>query len=98
MKNALLLLIFTTGVVQSQTNDSVAKPKYIEISINETYERMIQKGCDSIEIYEYLGNYYYKLKNFNKSKYYYTLLFQKYDSKNFVPKTIEQYNFVLKSI
>ncbi|HWR94764.1 MAG TPA: hypothetical protein VN192_06160 [Flavobacterium sp.] len=98
MKNLLILLLFTTYTIQSQVNDSIAKPKYIEIKINETYERMIQKGCDSIEMYEYLGNYYYGIKNFGKSKYYYSLLFQKYDQKNFIPKTIEQYNIILKSI
>lgn len=98
MKNVLFLLLLTTGIVTSQTKDSINKPKYIEVNVNETYERIVQKGYDSIEIYEYLGNHYFALKNYTKSKYYYSLLFQKYNKNKFLPKTIEQYNYMLKMI
>ncbi|WP_395049668.1 hypothetical protein [Flavobacterium sp.] len=50
--------------------DSISKKKYALIDVPKTYERVIEKGYDSIQMLEYLGNYYYKDKDFrNYSAY-----------------------------
>ncbi len=78
---------------QSQTvfYDSISKQKVALIDVRKTYERVINKGYDSIEMYEYLGNYYYKDKDFQKSKLYFDMLFKKYKLSQISQKSIDLY-------
>lgn len=89
-----LLCIFDASS-QTVFYDSINKKKYAKIDVHQTYERVIQKGYESIEMLEYLGNYYYKDKDFQKSKLYFDMLFRKYKLAQISPKSIEQYNKLL---
>lgn len=71
--------------------DSINKQKYAVIDVHKTYERVIEKGYDSIEMLEYLGFYYYKGENFQKSKLYFDILFKKYKLSQISPKSIALY-------
>ena len=71
--------------------DSISKQKVALIDVRKTYERVINKGYDSIEMYEYLGNYYYKDKDFQKSKLYFDMLFKKYKLSQISQKSIDLY-------
>lgn len=92
-----IFLFMLTGVfnANSQTQnvfyDSIKKQKYAMIDVHKTYERVIEKGYDSIEMFEYLGNYYYKNKDFEKSKIYFDILFKKYKLSQISSKSIELY-------
>ncbi|MBC7845978.1 MAG: hypothetical protein H7Y10_05760 [Flavobacterium sp.] len=93
----LLFLLFGVSDVFSQTvfYDSINKKKYAKIDVHATYERVIQKGYESIEMLEYLGNYYYKDKDFQKSKLYFDMLFKKYNLTQISTKSIDLYNKLL---
>lgn len=78
--------------------DSINKKKIAKIDVHQTYERVIQKGYESIEMLEYLGNYYYKDNNFQKSKLYFDMLFKKYKLAQISPKSINQYNKLVNYI
>lgn len=71
--------------------DSINNKKYALIDVPKTYERVIEKGYDSIQMLEYLGNYYYKDKDFQKSKLYFDMLFKKYKLIDISSKSIERY-------
>jgi ABC-type Na+ efflux pump permease subunit len=71
--------------------DSISKQKYAVVDVHKTYERVIEKGYDSVEMFEYLGNYYYKSKDFQKSKLYFDILFKKYKLSQISQKSIELY-------
>jgi hypothetical protein len=88
----MLLGIFNANS-QTQTvfYDSINKQKYAMIDVHKTYERVIEKGYASIEMFEYLGNYYYKSKDFEKSKIYFDILFKKYKLSQISSKSIELY-------
>ena len=89
----VLLAIFDANS-QTQTvfYDSINKQKYALIDVRKTYERVIEKGYNSIEMFEYLGNYYYyKSKDFEKSKIYFDILFKKYKLSQISSKSIELY-------
>ncbi len=97
-RNPLLFFIFSFIVVgifnaNSQTvfYDSISKQKYALVDVSKTYERVIEKGYDSIQMLEYLGNYYYKDKDFQKSKLYFNMLFKKYKLSDISSKSIERY-------
>lgn len=97
-RNATVFFIFSFLILgicnaNSQTvfYDSINKQKYALIDVPKTYERVIQKGYDSIQMLEYLGNYYYKDKDFQKSKLYFDILFKKYKLSDISSKSIEQY-------
>ncbi|HWS59728.1 MAG TPA: hypothetical protein VN182_02245 [Flavobacterium sp.] len=72
--------------------DSISKQKVALIDVRKTYERVIEKGYASAEMYEYLGNYYYKDKDFQKSKLYFDMLFKKYKLSEISQKSIELYS------
>ena len=74
----LLVIIYANSQTQTIFYDSIKKQKYALIDVHKTYERVIEKGYDSIEMFEYLGNYYYKDKDFHKSKLYFDMLVKKY--------------------
>lgn len=89
----LSILFLVPFTVNSQTvfHDSINNKKYILIDVHKTYERITAIGYESIEMYEYLGNYYFECKNFQKSKLYFDKLFEKYNLARISAKSIEQY-------
>lgn len=86
-----MLLGILSAHSQTVFYDSIQKQKYALIDVHKTYERVIEKGYDSIEMFEYLGNYYYQSKDFEKSKLYFDILFKKYKLSQISPKSIELY-------
>jgi lipoprotein NlpI len=76
---------------QTVIYDSISKQKVALIDVHKTYERVIEKGYASIEMFEYLGNYYYKDNDFQKSKLYFDMLFKKYKLSEISKKSIEIY-------
>ncbi|MBF2707620.1 hypothetical protein [Flavobacterium soyangense] len=86
-----ILLGICNANSQTVFYDSVCKQKYALIDVHKTYERVIDKGYDSIEMFEYLGNYYYESKDFEKSKLYFDILFKKYKLSQISPKSIALY-------
>ena len=81
---------------QTVQYDSVNKKKYVLVDVQKTYERIADKGYESLEIYEYLGNYYYENNNPRKSKLYFDKLFGKYDISQISPKSKERYQLIRK--
>lgn len=77
---------------QTVIYDSISKQKVVLIDVRKTYERVIEKGYHSVEMYEYLGNYYYMDKDFQKSKLYFDMLFKKYKLSEISQKSIELYS------
>ena len=61
-------IVLGTCNANSQTviYDLISKQKVALIDVRKTYERVIDKGYASIEMFEYLGNYYYQDKDFQK--------------------------------
>lgn len=97
-KNKILFFIFSftlLGILNATSQtiiyDSISKPKVAVIDVHKTYERIIEKGYDSIEMFEYLGNYYYNYKDFLKSKLYFDMLFKKYKLSQISQKSIDLY-------
>ena len=86
-------ILFSVVQANSQTvvYDSISKQKVALIDVRKTYERVIEKGYASIEMFEYLGIYYYKDKDFQKSKLYFDMLFKKYKLSQISEKSIELY-------
>ena len=76
--------------------DSVNKQKFVLVDVQKTYERIANQGYESIEIYEFLGNYYYENNNPKKSKLYFDKLFGKYDLSQISPKSKERYELMSK--
>ena len=74
--------------------DSINKQKYILIDVHKTYERITNEGYESVEMYEYLGNYYFDRNNLKKSKLYFDKLFKKYNLSQITPKSIERYKSI----
>ena len=89
--SSFMLLGISNANSQTVFYDSIKKQKYAMIDVHKTYERVIEKGYDSIEMFEYLGNYYYKSKDFKKSKLYFDILFKKYKLSQISSKSIELY-------
>lgn len=87
------IALFSVLKANSQTvvYDSISKQKVALIDVRKTYERIIDKGYTSIEMFEYLGNYYYEDKNFHKSKLYFDMLFKKYKLSQISQKSIDLY-------
>jgi len=94
-----ILSFFLLGIINANSQtvfyDSISKKRYAKVDVHQTYERVIEKGYESIEMLEYLGNYYYKDKDFQKSKLYFDMLFRKYKLAQISPKSIELYNKLL---
>lgn len=87
----LLGLFKANSQTQTVFYDSINKQKYALVDVRKTYERVIEKGYASIEMFEYLGNYYYKSQDFEKSKLYFDILFKKYKLSQISSKSIELY-------
>lgn len=88
---SFILLGICNANSQTVFFDSINKQKYALIDVRKTYERVIDKGYISIEMFEYLGNYYYQSKDFEKSKLYFDILFKKYKLSQISPKSIALY-------
>lgn len=98
LNTLLVFSFFLMGVInvnsQTITTDSICKKKYVSIDVHKTYERIIAKGYESIEMFEYLGDYYYRINELEKSKIYLELIFRKYKTSQISAKTIELYNSI----
>lgn len=92
---SFLLFGITNTFSQTVFYDSINKKKYAKVDVHATYERVIQKGYESVEMLEYLGNYYYKDKDFQRSKLYFDMLFKKYKIAQISSKSIDLYNKLL---
>lgn len=93
---AFILLATITANSQTVRYDSITKQKYVLVDVQKTYERIADKGYESVEIYESLGNYYYDNKNFQKSKIYFDRLFGKYSLSQISSKSKERYHIISK--
>ena len=93
---AFTFFAIINGYSQTVQYDSVTKKKFIMVDVQKTYERIADKGYESMEIYEYLGNYYYENNNPRKSKLYFDKLFGKYDLTKISPKSKERYQLIKK--
>lgn len=93
---AFVLLATITANSQTVRYDSVSKQKYVLVDVEKTYERIVDKGYESIELFESLGNYYYENKNYAKSKLYFDKLFGKYSLSKISKKSIERYHIICK--
>jgi hypothetical protein len=88
----IVLLSFFNVKSQTVYYDSISKQKFALVEVHKTYERVIEKGYDSVEMFEYLGNYYYTSKDFRKSKLYFDMLFKKYKLSQISSKSKEIYS------
>ena len=93
---ASILLATITANSQTVRYDSVSKQKYVLVDVQKTYERIADKGYESVEIYESLGNYYFENKNYQKSKLYFDKLFGKYSLSQISSKSKERYQLMRK--
>ena len=88
---SFLLLGVVNANAQVAENDSIPKKKHINVYVHKTCERMIAKGHESIEMFEYLGDYFYKNNELDKSKKYLDLLFMKYKASQISAQSFEIY-------
>ncbi|GIZ08226.1 hypothetical protein [Flavobacterium sp. UMI-01] len=86
-----LLLGFSSGYAQCVKTDSLTSKKYASVDVPKTYERIIAKGYESLEMFDYLGHYYYKVNDLEKAKTYFDLLFKKYPIAKISQTSIEVY-------
>ncbi|MDR6846507.1 hypothetical protein [Flavobacterium granuli] len=93
---AFIFLVITNANSQTVHYDSINKQKFVLVNVQKTYERIADKGYESVEIYESLGNYYYENKNFLKSKLYFDRLFDKYSLSQISSKSKERYQLIRK--
>ncbi|WP_418262823.1 hypothetical protein [Flavobacterium faecale] len=94
-----LLFLFLgtyTANAQSVKTDSTSHKKYVSVDVPKTYERIIAKGYESLEMFDYLGNYYYKVNDLEKSKTYFDMLFKRYSRSQISKKSIEIYNIIIE--
>jgi hypothetical protein len=91
---SFLFLGLSNSYSQKVHYDSINKQKYVLIDVHKTYERITNEGYESVEMYEYLGNYYFDCNNLKKSKLYFDKLFQKYNVSQITPKSIERYKSI----
>nr|WP_315203393.1 hypothetical protein [uncultured Flavobacterium sp.] len=93
---AFIFLVSLNAKSQTVKYDSVKKQKYILVDVPKTYERIVNKGYESVEIFECLGNYYYENNNLKKSKLYFDKLFGKYNLSQISLKSRERYLLMKK--
>src|SRR6478752_4898739 len=95
-----LFLVLPAIKAHSQTvyYDSIKKQRYLVVDVHKTYERVLSKGYESVEMLEYLGNFYFKCEDFKKSKVYFDRLFKKYKVSQISTKSIEQYESLASCI
>ena len=88
---SFMFLVISNANSQTVYYDSISKQKYVLVDVRKTYERLVEKGYESVEMYECLGNYYFNCKDFQKSRSYYEKLFKKYKLSQISSKSIEHY-------
>lgn len=93
---AFLFLAIINSYSQTVKYDSINKQKFVLVDVQKTYERIENQGYESIEIYEYLGNYYFENNNPRKSKLYFDKLFGKYNISQISSKSKERYQLMSK--
>lgn len=91
---AFIFLFSLNAKSQTVKFDSVKKQKYVLVDVQKTYERITEKGYESLEMYESLGNYYYENNNLKKSKLYFDKLFGKYSLSKISLKSRERYQLM----
>jgi hypothetical protein len=91
---SFLFLGLSSAYSQKVHYDSIKKQKYVLIDVRKTYERVINEGYESVQMYEYLGNYYFDCNNLEKSKLYFDKLFKKYKLSQITPKSIQRYKSI----
>ncbi|WP_366183645.1 hypothetical protein [Flavobacterium ovatum] len=91
-----LLLSISNGYAQSAKEDDCNQKKYVSVDVPKTYERIIAKGYESLEMFDYLGNYYYKVNELEKSKTYFDMLFKKYHISKISQSSIEIYKKIIE--
>lgn len=91
-----IFLVSSNAKSQTVKYDSINKQKYILVDVQKTYERIVDKGYESVEIFESLGNYYYENNNLKKSKLYFDKLFGKYSISQISLKSRERYQLMKK--
>jgi hypothetical protein len=91
---SFLFLGLSNTYSQKVHYDSIKKQKYVFIDVRKTYERVINEGYESVQMYEYLGNYYFDCNNLEKSKLYFDKLFKKYKLSQITPKSIQRYKSI----
>jgi hypothetical protein len=91
---SFLFLGLSNAYSQKVHYDSINKQKYVLIDVHKTYERVINEGYESVQMYEYLGNYYFDCNNLEKSKLYFDKLFKKYKLSQITPKSIQRYKSI----
>lgn len=89
---AFLFLSISSANAQTIASDSIKKQKYVVVDKHKTYERILEKGYESIELFEYLAQYYYNCNECEKSKMYFDLLFKKYSLSMISANSISLYN------
>lgn len=72
--------------------DSITKQKYVRVDVRQTYERVLAKGYETVEMLEYLGSYYFDNRDYKKSKLYLDRLFKKYKRSSISDRSVELYN------
>lgn len=92
----LTFLSISSGFAQTVRIDETTQKKYVSVDVPKTYERIIAKGYESIELFDYLGNYYYKANQLQKSKTYFDMLFAKYDISKISQSSIEIYKKIIE--
>jgi len=95
---SLAFMFFAAGNMYSQAvkYDSVKKQKFVLVDVQKTYQRIADKGYESLELFEYLGNFYYENNNPKKSKLYFDKLFGKYNLSLISPTSKERYSLISK--
>ncbi|MGG7034279.1 MAG: hypothetical protein ACI7YS_03685 [Flavobacterium sp.] len=89
------MFLFTVNAnSQKVYYDSITQKKYILIDVHKTYEKVLSKGYESLEMLEYLGDYYFKYKDYEKSKLYFDRLFKKYQLSQISQKSVQQYKIL----
>ena len=71
-------------------------PKYVEINVIKTYERVAEKGYKSVDMFQKLGNSYYSNSEMEKAARWYCELFAM--TSDLEPKYYYQYGNALRSI
>lgn len=93
-KMSIMFLFAVNANSQKVYYDSISKKQYILVDVSKTYEKVINKGYESLEMLEYLGDYYFRRRDYEKSKLYFDRLFEKYQLSQISGKSILQYKIL----
>lgn len=74
----LFLLSFKANCQTVFCDPTSNEESTIAVDKNKIEEKSIARNHDSSEMFEYLGYYYYKFKDYQRSKQYFDILYKKY--------------------